>query len=63
MHSNRAMVRIMESCGMTLDCVRANHYLINDAPQDLLYYSIPGCWTSTQQHFSTTSNQSQETNR
>lgn len=48
--SNFAMVRIMESCGMTLDCVRKNHYLIDNVPQDLVYYSIPGGWKSEQQH-------------
>jgi|GEM_PF-1520170 len=44
MRQNLPMVRIMESCGMTLDCIRENHFLANDIPVDIVYYSIRGNW-------------------
>ncbi|MFK8082830.1 MAG: GNAT family N-acetyltransferase [Granulosicoccus sp.] len=44
MQPNKAMVRIMESCGMTLDCIRADHFLLDDLPANLVYYSTPGIW-------------------
>ena len=36
---NRAMIRIMEQSGMTLEAVRARHELIEDQAVDLLYYA------------------------
>ncbi|MFK7993556.1 MAG: GNAT family N-acetyltransferase [Granulosicoccus sp.] len=44
MKSNLAMARIMESCGMTLDCVRSNHFLLDNSPEDIVFYSLPGVW-------------------
>ncbi|MFK7860342.1 MAG: GNAT family N-acetyltransferase [Granulosicoccus sp.] len=44
MRCNTAMVRIMESCGMMLECARENHFLVNDTPVDMVYYSTPGHW-------------------
>ncbi len=39
LRSNKAMVRIMQSCGMQPDGVRAKQELIDGIPQDILYFA------------------------
>jgi len=40
--ANSAMVRIMERAGMEPDGVRSAHYLIDDQPQDIVYFAARG---------------------
>ena len=40
MRCNRAMVRLMEHSGMTLEAVRPQQELLDGMPQDLLYYGV-----------------------
>ena len=38
MRSNVAMLRIMERSGMTLEAIRPGQEMLDDLPQDILYY-------------------------